>query len=240
MSILFIEDDLPQPLTKEETDNYFKEYYAGDEKAREIIITHNIRLVISRVLNRFNNTKVPKEDLVSAGLIGLVYGFNKYIIKKDIAFSTYIVKAIDNEIIRYLNDENKKKPCISLENPYHSNRPDITIKDNINDDRQDMVKDYEDKMDYILLRKAINALPENEQKIIKLFYGFDCSHAYKDIEIANKLGVTRQEINHLLLKARLTIKKTLIFSGLYEVTDVSCQDNLKNNYTHKLLKKSKM
>ena len=220
MSILFVEDNLPEPLTREETDHYFKEYYAGNDEAREIIITHNIRLVISRVLNRFNNTKVPKQDLVSAGLIGLVYGFDLYDTKKDIAFSTYIVHAIDNEIIRCINNENNREEYVSLETPFHSNRSDITIKDSIRDESKDVVKDYENKMDYILLRKAIGTLSKREQKIIKLFYGFDCSHAYKDIEIANKLGVTRQEINHLLLKARLTIKKTLIFSGLYEVTDV--------------------
>ena len=39
-------DNLPEPLTKEEEIIYVKKAEEGDTKAREILIEHNLRLVV--------------------------------------------------------------------------------------------------------------------------------------------------------------------------------------------------
>lgn len=53
---MFFEKELPGFLNKIQFYSYFKQHKQGDMKEREIIIKHNIRLVISEVNRRFSNT----------------------------------------------------------------------------------------------------------------------------------------------------------------------------------------
>ena len=46
---------LPPPLQKDEEDRYLKKISAGDITAREILITHNLRLVVY-IAKKFENT----------------------------------------------------------------------------------------------------------------------------------------------------------------------------------------
>ena len=64
--------NLPQPLKKEKINEYFLQYHNGDENAKEIIILHNIRLVIDIINQKFIDTPYEKNELFSVGLIGLV------------------------------------------------------------------------------------------------------------------------------------------------------------------------
>ena len=85
---------LPEVLSKEETISYFKN---KDEKAREILITHNIRLVLNYVLKL--NTNYDKNELIEIALFGLIKAVDNYDYKKGISFSTFAISCIRNEIL---------------------------------------------------------------------------------------------------------------------------------------------
>jgi RNA polymerase primary sigma factor len=76
-------------LTPEEEIALFKKYKEyDDENARKKIIEANLRLVIS-IANEFRGSKVPLEDLIQEGILGLMKAVEKFDIKRGCKFSSY-------------------------------------------------------------------------------------------------------------------------------------------------------
>lgn len=75
-------------LSKEEEDNLAKRIKDGDEEAKKILISANLRLVISAA-KKFANKGVAMEDLIQEGNLGLCIAAGKYDLKKGFRFSTY-------------------------------------------------------------------------------------------------------------------------------------------------------
>ena len=77
----------------------------GDTKAREELITGNLRLVLS-VIQRFTQRGENLDDLFQVGCIGLMKSIDNFDISQNVRFSTYAVPMIVGEIRRYLRDNN--------------------------------------------------------------------------------------------------------------------------------------
>ena len=75
----------------------------GDEKARQLLIEGNLRLVLS-VIQRFSGRGENPDDLFQVGCIGLMKAINNFDPTKEVKFSTYGVPMIAGEIRRYLRD----------------------------------------------------------------------------------------------------------------------------------------
>ena len=75
----------------------------GDEKARQLLIEGNLRLVLS-VIQRFGGRGENPDDLFQVGCIGLMKAINNFDPTKQVKFSTYGVPMIAGEIRRYLRD----------------------------------------------------------------------------------------------------------------------------------------
>ena len=75
----------------------------GDERAREELISGNLRLVLS-VIQRFTNRGENADDLFQVGCIGLIKAIDNFDTKLQVKFSTYGVPMIVGEIRRYLRD----------------------------------------------------------------------------------------------------------------------------------------
>lgn len=76
---------------------------AGDQEAREQLISGNLRLVLS-VIQRFSNRGENADDLFQVGCIGLIKAIDNFNTDLDVRFSTYGVPMIIGEIRRYLRD----------------------------------------------------------------------------------------------------------------------------------------
>ena len=90
-------DKLPPPLSKEEEFDYLIKSKKGDEEAKNVLIEHNLRLVVF-LAKKYENTGYDIEDLVSIGTIGLIKGINTYKMSKNIKLATYASRCISNEI----------------------------------------------------------------------------------------------------------------------------------------------
>ena len=90
-------------LTEEEKRELMKRVRAGDEQARQDMITGNLRLVLS-IVQRFSARKENPDDLFQVGCIGLVKAVDNFDIDKEVMFSTYAVPMIVGEVRRYLRD----------------------------------------------------------------------------------------------------------------------------------------
>ncbi len=92
-------------LTDEEKHDLLLKTRAGDEQARQELISGNLRLVLS-IIQRFTNRRENLDDLFQVGCIGLVKAVDNFNIDLDVKFSTYAVPMIIGEIRRYLRDNN--------------------------------------------------------------------------------------------------------------------------------------
>lgn len=61
---------------------------AGDEKAREKVITSNLRFVVT-IAKQFQNRGIPLMDLISAGTEGLIKSVDKFDVSRGTVFLTY-------------------------------------------------------------------------------------------------------------------------------------------------------
>ena len=92
-------------LNDEEKHDLLLKAHAGDENARQELISGNLRLVLS-IIQRFTNRRENLDDLFQVGCIGLVKAVDNFNVEMDVKFSTYAVPMIIGEIRRYLRDNN--------------------------------------------------------------------------------------------------------------------------------------
>lgn len=83
----------------------FEKMQAGDESAREELISGNLKLVLS-VMRRFANRGENLDDLFQVGCVGLIKACDNFNLSLNVRFSTYAVPMIIGEIRRYLRDNN--------------------------------------------------------------------------------------------------------------------------------------
>ena len=94
-------DQLPPPLTREEEARAFELFKTDEKKARELLIVHNLRLVVY-ISKKFESTGVGLEDLISIGSIGLIKAVKSFCPEKNIKLATYASRCIENEILMFL------------------------------------------------------------------------------------------------------------------------------------------
>ncbi|WXJ82252.1 RNA polymerase sigma-28 factor [Moorella humiferrea] len=87
----------PQPLSEEEEQKYLELWRQGDQKARNILIEHNLRLV-AHITKKFENTGEDSDDLISIGTVGLIKAINTYNMNKGTKLATYAARCIENDI----------------------------------------------------------------------------------------------------------------------------------------------
>jgi RNA polymerase primary sigma factor len=93
-------------LTLEEEIALAKRARSGDERARERLITANLRLVV-KIAHDYEGLGVDVMDLISEGNIGLVQGIERYDPRFGAKISTYVSWWIKQRIKRALANQSK-------------------------------------------------------------------------------------------------------------------------------------
>jgi RNA polymerase sigma factor (sigma-70 family) len=88
-------------LTPEEEYQLAVRVAAGDMAARQTMITHNLRLVVSIALKYRGKADLP--DLIAEGNIGLMKALEKFEPERGLKFSTYATWWVKQAISRYLS-----------------------------------------------------------------------------------------------------------------------------------------
>lgn len=204
--------ELPQPLEKEEQKIYFTSYHLlNDSPMKEKLIAHNMRLATKRVYNKFINTPYDIEELISAGYEGLVKSVCHYDVNKDVPFSCYAYKAIDNTVIKYMDKEKKHIDVLHLETIVRSKNQDeesLEYIDTLKDEStvEDIILRQEE---YQLVRDIVESLPEKKKRVIKELYGFNDGEEHTLMEVGKKLGMTYQNVSKIAKKTLPIIKEKL-------------------------------
>ena len=114
-------------LKNEQTMCLLEQSKQGDKKARETLISGNLRLVLS-VIQRFTNRGEPMDDLFQVGCVGLIKAIDNFDITQKVRFSTYAVPMIIGEIRRYLRDNSSVRVSRSMrDNAYRA----LTVREKL-------------------------------------------------------------------------------------------------------------
>ena len=200
----------PKPLSAEEEKKYFNAFKSGDMKAKEILISHNLRLV-AHIVKKYSGAG-EADDLISVGSIGLIKAINSFEYGKGTQLSTYAARCIENEILMLIRVSKKHKQTLSLQESLGEDKEgnEIALMDiipTIEGEVEDIVESniLTEKMGRLIKQ----VLPEREYEIIKYRYGMENQPALTQREVAKKLGISRSYISRLETKAIETIRQEL-------------------------------
>lgn len=207
-------DTLPSPLTAEEEAAVFARMEAGDPAARDVLITHNLRLVVY-IARKFENSGVGIEDLISIGTIGLIKAVNTFCPSRNIKLATYSSRCIENEILMYLRKNSQLRNELSIDEPLNVDWDgnELLLSDILGSDPDEVNRDIEQEAERHLLLECVSRLSEREQLIMRLRFGLDGNQEHTQKEVADLLGISQSYISRLEKKIIRRLKKDIERSG---------------------------
>lgn len=207
-------DVLPAPLSPEQESQAIRELSGEDNKeARSRLIEHNLRLVVY-IAQKFDNTGVGMEDLISIGTIGLIKAINTFKADKKIKLATYASRCIENEILMYLRRNSKTRMEVSIDEPLNVDWDgnELLLSDILGTDEDVIYRGLEDEVEKNLLGKAIGKLSDREQTIVKLRFGINMPEGREKTqkEVADLLGISQSYISRLEKRIMKRLKKEIV------------------------------
>lgn len=206
-------DMLPEPLSKEMEDYYVSLKDDGDPKAKDILIEHNLRLVVF-LAKKYENTGVELEDLVSIGTIGLIKGINTFSKDKNIKLATYASRCIDNEILMFLRKNKRIKTEVSIDASlsYDGEGNELHLEDVLGTAPDLVSKGIEEETERAIMLNEIMHLKPRDRDIMILRYGLMSNTELTQKEVAEKLGISQSYISRIEKKVIKRLKALVNYS----------------------------
>ena len=200
-------DMLPEPLSKEMEEYYIQLKDDGDQQAKNILIEHNLRLVVF-LAKKYENTGIDLEDLVSIGTIGLIKGINTFSANKNIKLATYASRCIDNEILMFLRKNKKTKTEVSIDASlsFDGEGNELHLEDVLGTDADIVTKGIEEEDDKKIMINEVLHLKPRDRDIMILRYGLLGHKELTQKEVAEKLGISQSYISRIEKKVIKRLK----------------------------------
>lgn len=200
------------PLSQEEEKECLRKLKLGDEKAKEDLILHNMRLV-AHVAKKYQNDEEEIEDLISIGTIGLLKAVATFDYTFGNRFATYAIRCIENELLMHFRKNKKIKMEVSLYEPIGTDKEgkQIHLMEVLLVDEIDVAKQMEIRRDIALIQTHFeNVLDSREAEIIKKRFGLFGEKELTQREIANQMQISRSYVSRIEKKALEKLKNVLI------------------------------
>ena len=201
----------PDPLSKEEEEEYVKKARLGDQNARNELIEHNLRLV-AHIVKKYEHKRDDIDDLISIGTIGLIKGVDSYSYKHGTRITTYCARCIENEILMYFRSDKKNNKNISLNEQigFDKDGNEITFLDILKTPDPEYALDIHKKNNITLLKKYFKSLTSREKEILIKRYGLNNNDEITQKEIAKDMGISRSYVSRIEKRALTKILKEFI------------------------------
>lgn len=175
----------------------------GEREAYEKIIA-KYTPYIKNIARKYFLINAEIEDLMQIGFLALCDAINKYDIKSNASFKTYLYMSVQGDI----------KNAISKSQNLKNRALNESLSLEINDDEDSwavvLASDDETPEEEVITKQKVNRLVltlkeklnEIEKKIIALYL-----QGYRYAEIAEELGVTTKQVDNTLSKAKKVLEK---------------------------------
>ena len=204
-------DILPPPLKGQDELDALQGLEDGDERAKQLLIEHNLRLVVY-IARRFENTGVNLEDLISIGTIGLIKAIGTYRRDKNIKLATYASRCIENEILMHIRKISGQKAEVSLDEPinmdYDGN--ELLLSDILGTEEDMILRPLEDDVDLQVLRQSLRELSPREREIVVMRYGLEGRKELTQKEVAQIMGISQSYISRLEKRIMARLRKEFL------------------------------
>lgn len=203
-------ETLPPPLKKDEEAAVMQRIENGDKKARELLIIHNLRLVVY-IAKKFESPSVNVEDLISIGTIGLIKAVNTFCPSRNIKLATYASRCIENEILMYFRKNAQQKNEISIDEPLNVDWDgnELLISDILGSDSDVVNRRLEKESETKQLMEAVGRLNKRELTIMELRFGLNGKKAHTQKQVADLLGISQSYISRLEKKIISRLKEEI-------------------------------
>ncbi|MGN1127236.1 MAG: RNA polymerase sporulation sigma factor SigE [Ruminococcus sp.] len=191
-------ESLPPPLSKEEENALYQGISQGNEKCKNKLIVHNLRLVVY-IAKKFENSNIPIDDLISIGTIGLIKAVNTFSPERCIKLATYASRCIENEILMYLRKTSNTKNEVSIEEPLNTDWDgnELLLSDILGSEPDIVNKDIENELEKKLLLQAVDKLNSREKLIMEMRFGLNNQKEFTQKQVADQLGISQSYISRL-------------------------------------------
>ena len=191
-------ESLPPPLTKEEENDLYNGINQGNEKCKNKLIVHNLRLVVY-IAKKFENSNIPIDDLISIGTIGLIKAVNTFSPDRCTKLATYASRCIENEILMYLRKTSNTKNEVSIEEPLNTDWDgnELLLSDILGSEPDIVNKDIESELEKKLLLQAVDKLNSREKLIMEMRFGLNNKKEFTQKQVADQLGISQSYISRL-------------------------------------------
>ena len=199
---------LPSPFSAEEEAALVEKLENGDEKVKDELVEHNLRLV-GYIARRFQNTGVDLDDLISVGTIGLIKAVSSFSSGKNVKLATFASRCIENEILMHLRRTVKLKNEVSFDEPLNvdGDGNELVLADVMGTDSDAVYKKIENGVENDLLKEALSKLNSREKEIMEMRYGLNGEDEKTQREVADMLGISQSYISRLEKKIIVRLKK---------------------------------
>lgn len=196
----------PMPLNDKEEKMQIALLEKGDEKARNTLIEHNLRLV-AHVVKKFDNTGEDNEDLISIGTIGLIKGIESYQVNKGTKLATYAARCIENEILMHLRSLKKVKKDVSLHDPIGTDKEgnEISLIDILGTEIDEIENKVQLNIEKSKIYNFLHMLDEREKEVIIGRFGLLNDIEKTQREIAKELGISRSYVSRIEKRALMKL-----------------------------------
>ena len=202
---------LPEKLTGEDEERMTNQMKSGSEEARNQLIERNLRLVVYTA-QKFDNTGVCIEDLISIGTIGLIKAVESFDNSKNIKLATYASRCIENEILMHLRKVSKQKQEVSLYEPLNTDSEgnELCIGDVLCGEKDEVSKNIDKEDEFSNLISVLEGLTRKEKEIMYMRYGFGGRSEMTQKQVADYFDISQSYISRIEKKILDKMKVAMI------------------------------
>lgn len=191
----------PKPLSPAEEADCLRRAAEGEQRAKDTLIEHNLRLV-AHIVKKYYNQTGDSDDLISIGTIGLIKAVNTFRAEKGSRLATYAARCIENEILMHLRKNRRLQGEVSLNDALEQDEEGGMALIDLLSVEDTMLDELHTRESCARVRQAVETcLDAREKKIILARYGLDGRPPAAQREIAAELGISRSYISRLEKKA---------------------------------------
>ena len=195
----FGDHPLPPPLSPDAEREMVNRARQGDEKAREALIEHNVRFVVS-IARKYQSDRAELEDLVSIGVCGLIKAVDSFNPDKGYRLITYVGRCVVNEILMELRKLKRRGYPDSLDAILYEDEDGggLRLEDLLGTEPDTVSQAVEMEADMALLRRSLDTLPEMQRQILSMHYGEENT---TQSAIAEHLGLSQSYVSRVEKRA---------------------------------------